>query len=517
MGSTFEDIHANPEISLEEDIVDQLCIVDLNDDIPVRPSSRLGFNYDEDNDPPLTEEGSFERVHHELSYQVCTSTIHLDEHESDITTFMPERAPKLPTRPRSPRVVEDWKLHHDVQSMPDNEDLDFHAESDLLLGEEYSDEDGCPTSLSHMTPSPLDELVCSFSQPPEESDWSLSPKFSCLPSPLSPRYIPFNAVSYRHTPQRHRYHHHGHSRHALLHLKWFWASRQDTWLEHKARIFEAKAYDGFSIFSSMSPRLRLSGGCIPPDPADTPQPPPPPPMERLPPLSIHPRRGDIKALHDPYCMHIDRYFVGMSLWTMSKTLWMFDVHLASGELQPGQHDVEDDLFEDRSESESMETSESRAFSDDSDSTLVESDNEADHPRRTEHANREKAESKGYQVSEHEADSSSSNMPVTADLKRSIFPQPTSMSPKFLCSPPWPANWYRRWEILLQLCVVNNPKTSQPNIPSKSRRFFIGDDWDDVFGEDETANEDQEDQMPKKNVLVVVNDEYSNGQHLRHWF
>ncbi|KAG6873675.1 hypothetical protein C0995_012609 [Termitomyces sp. Mi166 len=514
MDSTYEGLHTSSEPSLEEDIVDQLCTVDLNDEIPARPTSRLGFNRNEDDDPPLTEEGSLESAYHEFFYEaetLSTYSARLDEDESDITTFMLERdsATKIPTRPRPPRLAEDCIFHHDVRRMSENEDLDSESQSNYSSGEGSDADEDCTTSPSHATPLPL----------PEESDWSIPSQFSCLPSPLSSRYIPPDAFSYRHIPQRHRYRHHGHSRHGLLHLKWFWASREDTWSEHKARMFEAKAYDSLSIFSSISPRLGLPGGCIPSDPADTPQPPPSPPMARLPPLSIHPRRGDLGALHDPYCMHIDRYFVGMPLWTMSKTLWMFDVHMATGELQAGQQDAEDDLFEDRSEGESIQTSDSHAFSDDSDSTLVESDNEAEHPRHTGDANQEDitADPKGPQASELEADASSSNIPITGDPKRSP-PRSTSTSSKFLCSPPWPTNWYRRWEILLQLCVK---KTNQSAISSstKTQRFFIGDDWDDDVSEEDEAPEEEEEmeEVPKKNVLVVVNDECLSGRYLRHWF
>ncbi|KAG6876848.1 hypothetical protein C0993_012643 [Termitomyces sp. T159_Od127] len=501
--------HTNLEVSVEEDIVDQLCTVDLNDEIPARPSSRLGFNRDADNDPPLTAREAFGRVCHESFCEAEAIDHSTYDHESDITTLLPERD-YSPIRPRPPRLVDDWELQYDGQSISENEDLDSSS------GEDF-DED-CATSLSHLTPSPLDEFVRSFSQPIE--DWSVSPKFSCLPSPLSSQYIPLNTSSYSYTPQRHRYRHHGHSRHALLHLKWFWASREDTWLEHNARMFKAKAYDGLSILSSVSPRLRLPGGCVPRDPADTPQPPPSPPVECLPPLSVHPRRGDLSAIHDPYCMHIDRYFVGMPLWTMSKTLWMFDVHMASGELQAGQQNVEDDLFEYRSENESIETSESNAFSDDSDSTLVESDREEDHPTGAGHVIQEdtRHESKGYQTPEHDADASSSKMPI---MGRSVSPKSTSTNLKVLCSPPWPTNWYRRWEILLQLCVQNKSKTSQPNVlsisDSKPQRFFIGDDWDDDLSEEDEEEEEQGDHMPRKNVLVVVNDGCLGGRHLPHRF
>ncbi|KAG6839424.1 hypothetical protein C0991_002656 [Blastosporella zonata] len=519
MASTFEDLLSHPEISLEADIVDQLCAVDINDEMPARPSSRLGFNCvgDEDDDTPLTEE--------ELSEGICLESFcipdtrklseRLVEDEFDITTLVPEQdiTSKISaiSRPRGPDVSE---------SVSDDDGSESEYSSS-------SDEDSDTTFLY-----PTDAFV----EPSEELDWSISPKFSCLPSPLSMRYVSQNVSSDRPTPHRHRYHQHGHSRHALLHLKWFWAAREDMWIEHKARICEAKAYDGLAIFRSVSPGLRLPGGYVPPDPADTPTPPPTPLMERLPPLSIHPRRGDLRALHDPYCMHIDRYFVGMPLWTMAKTLWMFDMHMASGDLQCGQEELGNALFEEtQSEAELVKTSDSNAFSDDSDSTLVGSDSEADLPNRITLADQDQAKEESKGKCDPDAPSS-----ITNSGSSSSSSEPGLASPKLRFSPTssiqWATNWYRRWEVLLQLCVENNPKIADPPPvasppPKKSQRFFIGDDCSDVLEDDEDDYEDDEDdyeddmddyeddndEVSRRNVLVVVNNEDSRDPCLRPWF
>ncbi|KAF9024979.1 hypothetical protein BDZ89DRAFT_95448 [Hymenopellis radicata] len=116
-------------------------------------------------------------------------------------------------------------------------------------------------------------------------------KFTCLPSPLHEAARPASLT----VPVRHDYEQHGYSRHALHHVKWFWSLREDEC-----------AYGGVK---HKSPVIK----------DDTPA---------LPPLSVHPRRGDLASLRDPYCAHMDRYFVGMPMWTMSKALWMFDMHIA---------------------------------------------------------------------------------------------------------------------------------------------------------------------------------------------
>ncbi|KAF8190342.1 hypothetical protein K438DRAFT_1831898, partial [Mycena galopus ATCC 62051] len=52
-------------------------------------------------------------------------------------------------------------------------------------------------------------------------------------------------ISYT-NPLRHVYGHHGRSRHALLHLKYLWAMREDQWETHTTRMRDIYAYDGVS-------------------------------------------------------------------------------------------------------------------------------------------------------------------------------------------------------------------------------------------------------------------------------
>ncbi|KAG6845097.1 hypothetical protein H0H87_000796 [Tephrocybe sp. NHM501043] len=514
----FEAPISDPELSLEEDIVDHLSnhlsSVGIDDEIPARPGSRLGFNGVEDDDTlstPSLDDEFLEEAHFSETFCIPgtsgTSSVRLFEDEFDISIPVAERdiTSKTSATSGSPGPGDVCEVLHESQDISDDEDAESNYSS--------CDDEGDTTFLYS-----TDADVNQFLEPRDDSDWSVPPKFSCLPSPLSTRYFSRNASSsYRHTPHRHRYHQHGHSHHALLHLKWFWAAREDMWMEHKARMCEAKAYDGLSIFSSVSPGLRLPGGYFSPDPADTPQPPPPSPMARLPPLTIHPRRGDLSALHDPYCVHIDRYFVGMPLWTMSKTLWMFDMHMASGglEAQKQQEELENDVFEDASsENESINTLDSNTFSDDSDTTLVDSESEADLPRRVVVDRGAKKE----EVTHTDPDASSSSCPKTEEAPSSSSYSKTQYStPHFR----WVTNWYRRWEVLLQLCVENNPKIAghhppvASSLPRKSQRFFISDDdWTDVLDDDDDIEDDEE--MSAKNVLVVVNDEVSTNLRLRHW-
>ncbi|KAF8068683.1 hypothetical protein FPV67DRAFT_1085984 [Lyophyllum atratum] len=550
---TSEDDPGIADISLESDIVDLDCTTDIglscDHEIPSRPTSRLGFNRARIHNSFLLEEEFLEDVDSEppfradasgpspLRRQVWARTADVD---MDITTLVSMRDNVCETYsdaaiPSSCYPGGSSDTLDDPAVLSSDEELDAELDSDYSSCDDSDDE----SDTTSLFPDSVSDIIgVSLSPAHEESDWSLRPKYSCLPSPLSPRHVPPCAFEYHHTPPRHRYRHHGHSRHALHHLRWFWATREDKWVEHKARMREAKAYDGLSIFSSVSPGLRLPSECITPDVADTPRAPPSPPMSLLPPLSIHPRRGDLCALRDPYCMHIDRYFVGMPMWTMAKTLWMFDVHMASGDYRRRKeaegHEGEDDLFEeDQSENESIETSGSHAFSDDSDSTLVGSESDPDLSASVDRATgvgdaaggegHQKLlpdEGKGYPGS---ADASSSTPPSKdkLDIDLQTSPQSPSTDSKLHFPPSprsvWATSWYRRWEVLMQLCIENNPAVvGEPDVrptvpPVKSQRFFIADDWS---REEDDPDNEEDVEVAVGNVLVVVNDDNSDGRPLR---
>ena len=209
-------------------------------------------------------------------------------------------------------------------------------------------------------------------------------KYTCLPSPLHESLRP---ASFRILP-RHAYQEHGHSRNSLQQLKWFWALREEMWQEDAA-------YGGVT---SRSPT-------IPTTTVPTPAP--------LPPMSIHPRRGDLPSVRDPFCVHMDRYFVGMPMWTMGKALWMFDMHMASeGRKRTLDGACSTDAGSD-SESDSEDDDLSRSCS--SDDTLVESDGESE----------------------------------TSPVKR-LRKTLAEPAPDYVHRLPWETNWYKRTELLLQL-------------------------------------------------------------------
>ncbi|KIK68596.1 hypothetical protein GYMLUDRAFT_726054 [Collybiopsis luxurians FD-317 M1] len=217
-------------------------------------------------------------------------------------------------------------------------------------------------------------------------------KYTCLPSPLSlfspcglsdhdsPLESFMSSVPLDAQPPRHLYTHRGHSRHALHYRKWFWALREDNWTRYtewvEAYQSQQEAYTGvlvspdpndqhgshpdegeegsprsssnppghdhLKLFPSLFSRARDTvhdvcrhrdgkpgcgefDGLVP---------------SSLPPMSIHPRWGDLvnmglsryssaASYADTWCLHTDRYLlVGMSLglWTIRKVLWLSELN-----------------------------------------------------------------------------------------------------------------------------------------------------------------------------------------------
>ncbi|KAF9486044.1 hypothetical protein BDN70DRAFT_370938 [Pholiota conissans] len=281
-------------------------------------------------------------------------------------------------------------------------------------------------------------------------------KYSCFPSLMSP--VPAGRPFPRHP--RHSYREHGYSRTALQHVKWFWSMREDTWEGSETRSLHAKTYEG--IIQDDTPISRPQGSETASLPARTPAISPQQPSSSM---SVYPRRGDISALRDPYCAHIDRCFAGLPVWTINKTLWMYDVHMVTG-LRKRQ-DISDDNDDDSDND--LETSLSTNFSDDSDATLVESESEADTPS-TPLYNMPKALILDAKISEkmeeHQAGkvapplvalsanpsphkrSNSSPVPPKASWSRPVNKKRTRLAET--TKPLWPTNWYRRWELLVDL-------------------------------------------------------------------
>ncbi|KAF9270806.1 hypothetical protein L218DRAFT_58408 [Marasmius fiardii PR-910] len=237
--------------------------------------------------------------------------------------------------------------------------------------------DPCTLSTSFFSTSNLEESV--MPSPSSDSDNLSKTKFSCLPSCLSPRFPSKSRPRVSSpSPQRHGYEHRGHSRHALLHLKWFWATREEEWAEYENAT---RAYGGISTspepssFVSRFPRLFASARTRAPNfkgDADAPSPP-------LPPMTVHPRWGDLSGPKDSWCVHLDRYFVEVPIWRIRKSLWTADLQVMSmvHQRRRGERDDSNGEEDDADTESLMHMSMLTGLSDDSDLTLVESDCEGE--------------------------------------------------------------------------------------------------------------------------------------------
>ncbi|KAF9047456.1 hypothetical protein BJ165DRAFT_1103732 [Panaeolus papilionaceus] len=231
-------------------------------------------------------------------------------------------------------------------------------------------------------------------------------KYSCTHPTLM---APYHTGKVFPVHQRHQYSHHGPSRQGIERLRAFWAGKlvQDS-PESQSDSSEdqrSKAQARLAALYDMDHTVVEMPATIHPLASEESQ----HAQHQLPPMTVHPRRGDIMALRDPFCMQIDRQFVNLPTWTIGKAIWMQDVHIASEKRQAqldeaenaqtmtrtasflssassdGGEEQDDDSWQDEdgastdAESE-IETSISTGFSDDSDATLVESESESDLPR-----------------------------------------------------------------------------------------------------------------------------------------
>jgi len=191
--------------------------------------------------------------------------------------------------------------------------------------------------------------------------------------------------------------------------------------------------------------------------------------QTAPPMTVHPRRGDISALRDPYCTQIDRCFVDSPTWTIDKAIWIHDLDIADAKRNTGVQDTSDgDSESDDGESENeLETSTSTHSCDDSDATLVESENECDQPNLgTSTANAIPKSKTKFDKIQDDGDrtppaggvagqSSSSLLSGRLILDRVSWSRAT----KYFNSksrnadnqkPMWATDWYHRWEFLVDL-------------------------------------------------------------------
>ncbi|KAJ7754494.1 hypothetical protein B0H16DRAFT_1886597 [Mycena metata] len=486
----------------ESDIADHQLGCD-DDALPPRPTSRLSFNGEvavAQTVPPTRPRAVSwtKNLFHKIRIPLRVVP-DIDMVDMDITAVSPDADDddldpvSLPILPSSTSM--------DVDDDYDDSDSDGYSSGD-------SDIDlDSPVEYGVLIFPPVPKSLPPPPSPPTPTPSARRTKYSTLPSPLSPAAQPSIC---RTTPLRHAYGHHGRSRHALLHLKFLWALRED-----------AHENNNKNAYAAMRARLACNNN-------NTASPPP---------MTIHPRSGDLSALRDPYPAHMDRCFGGMPLWTMGKTLWMYDVHLgvAAGARSVCATQDERDEESESDEESILAASVSGASDDSDDSTLVGSGSEGevdliDLGGEVEVEVVEVAEKKALPRSR-----AASVSPSPAESKPQLQPQHKAYSkraPPPKPRPVWETSWYKRWEVLLELVRIDaerervsraerkssafppNGPTAAPAPASASKalavrapRFFIGepDDEDDEEG-DESWSEERWDEVLGVEMGVGVEDD-----------
>ncbi|KAF5356952.1 hypothetical protein D9756_006378 [Leucocoprinus leucothites] len=368
-----------------------------------------------------------------------------------------------------------------------------------------------PFVKSAKSPSPNKAVKPAPLSPPGGSCIT-TPATPLLPSPsfkqdVGPKISPGNQLHFSYQPnsQRHNYRDRGYSRHALAHIKWFWVMREEDWETrsgpvrlNKPQLDESFLETALDDPLACSVEFSVYKRKTPLHPVHQPQ-------HELPPMTIHPRRGDLASLRDPYCIEVDRSFVTLPTWTIGKTLWMYDVHLASRDrtyLDVQSNDVPDPYDESESESESLDASASSVgYNDDSDTTLVDSETESDlSPGGSSSSGifwDHYMDGKRFVLSHNTHNDSTS--PIDPGLMRAL--SDTSLSTSFesiwshsaysepstptttidpsrskaltVCQSPWATDWYRRWQCMIEVSHRGRSSDGKP-------KFFISHDADDAI-------------------------------------
>lgn len=283
-------------------------------------------------------------------------------------------------------------------------------------------------------------------------------------------------------PQRLNYPHHGFSRSALLQQKTLWNSRHDEWAEWQSRMEHGEvqkqesetnsAYTGLAtshprVIGSPPPYMRTPPSGLERDLTHH----PPKKHEQNAHASIYPRVGDVSALRDPYLVNIDRSFFRLPLWTLHKTLYMFDMQQRSALLAPPASAYSAAHVQASLSSSTLSSYSSSTSGDDeeSDSTLVADDSPV--PK--------------------------SQLPL--EPFQSASSQHSPLSWGTFCG--WELSWYAKWELLIGLFQHDRTKYDAFDITVKStappastaapssppRRIFhftVGKDEDDIEDDDE---------------------------------
>lgn len=331
----------------------------------------------------------------------------------------------------------------------------------LLDDEPNSDEDDAQTILI----------------PPRNSDSPFTRNISpeTFPPCLTPAPSVSSVLSHcpdTQTPPSHtkpsEFSNHGLSKSSLMHQKWFWSTRYDDWVMWEAQNAQAnaatEAYGGMAILPGTCPALSRSRI----GPFRTTPPPSPPPAPNP---HIFPRLGDIAALRDPYSVNIDRCFCHFPLWTMHKTLYMFDMHHRSTTSEgkslgkaPGYESLS---LSDEGLNVAEDVSLSSDFSD-SDVTLVSENQSSISSTNTERL----AEDSKKSAEEEEAEEVNTEF-CTWDGVRA-----------------WEISWYARWELLVELVkrdeILRNASTDvfTPHEPVQPPPMFFFEGEEDGEDEDE---------------------------------
>lgn len=437
--SDIVDHHQSFRQVIEDDEIDEIPQLNL----PTRPTSRLGFNTVLLSEPPPRSPlaGTCGGEWTPARLQIGERTLNPPADSVDITTcscpsFGGQVSPMTSFSALNPRP------HHQRE---EQKQAEYGPEEIDSSNFPCKDRPRAAPSVAFQTQAVAKTLSVSrlsfpFNstsarrRPPPPPLPPVRRSYSSLPSPLSPTPMrPFSKIK---QPTRHNYHHHGYSNHRLQYLKWFWSMR-----EHDPDALVAQAGDDDARLPSYAPRRSpaqpKSQQCV------------------LPPITIHPRRGDISALRDPYCVYIDRCFAALPLWTIGKTLWMFDVHMMSaGPTDDGAAESDDDVFDDTASEISIDTS--IVSSDDSDATLVESGSEGDLVEYQERHNTPKDAEIESVNSPHKKGRhylgfvSANKMRLRSELGFSADHASELKPIQLNARSSWASNWYRRWEVLIEL-------------------------------------------------------------------
>ncbi|KAF4583562.1 hypothetical protein EYR38_002315 [Pleurotus pulmonarius] len=443
-------------------------------ELPPRPTSRLGFNGSDDEDDDDDVEPSRNRAGSVFEWTLGLFTA---------TQTSPDDAANLDS------------------SDSDEEDAGADYGSELLLFP--------PPPRPSPERSPPPEY-----HPPPTMQFDEVAHFSCLPSPLSPCYLVEPYPSRPKSPilPRHDHRHHGRSHNALLHFKWFWSMREEQWQDQDLEAQEADKLSRSSTTRQSLPSLTKTSFQKSKKLKQA---------SRFSPLSIHPRRGDILALRDPYCALVDRCFAELPMWTMAKTLWMFDLQMGLEILAHRNTDSSDSeygagcAFRTR---DARALSTSSGASDDSDVTLVESEIDVDEDMEpVEELTLNDMEDTSVSMERPpDAETSSSKGTSNDTILKPHPPSRVSLSShtksRFASRPPyfnpsfpsvarslgyhhkshsvgWETDWYRRWDLLTDIIRLDrdyssrqsaSPKASCSSLGDTSRRFFfaVDDEGDD---------------------------------------